>query len=90
VKLLSLARRIRLYGAAYSLAIAQLILSLSISGLGHSGKTSLLSFLAFVFKYSFSFLSAQKMASPNSRCATFTNEADGFVLSLVAKLFHDF
>ncbi|KAJ3503195.1 hypothetical protein NLJ89_g8542 [Agrocybe chaxingu] len=30
---------------------------------------------------SFGFLSAQKMASPHSRCATFTNEADGYVPS---------
>ncbi|KAF9475042.1 ketoacyl-synt-domain-containing protein [Pholiota conissans] len=30
---------------------------------------------------SFGFLSAQKMASPNSRCATFTSQADGYVPS---------
>ncbi|KAF8962890.1 hypothetical protein BDZ97DRAFT_1920218 [Flammula alnicola] len=30
---------------------------------------------------SFGFLSAQKMASPRSRCATFTNQADGYVPS---------
>ncbi|CAA7264466.1 unnamed protein product [Cyclocybe aegerita] len=34
-----------------------------------------------VWPGSFGFLSAQKMASPHSRCATFTNEADGYVPS---------
>ena len=43
------------------------------------------------------FLSAQKMTSSNSRCATFTNEADGYVynrslynsfLSLALDMFH--
>ena len=53
-------------------------LSFLTTGPAHLGKWLFHTLFASPNRY-YSFLSAQKMTSSNSRCATFTNEADGYV-----------